>query len=591
MRERRRTFYVQAEIRAVIVVVRLPRDFGRDIEIFSDRRRGRLPFEASARPRIGAGYFTVAHGPSEINHRQQVAQREDGSSGSGHHIEHLKFRRIAGVAARHAQIAENELREKGEIEAQEKGNRSDASQKFRIQLAGNLGPPVVQTADVTHHRATDHDVVEVGDDEIGIVEMNVQAETREEETGEAANEKKTDEAEGVQHRSVVGNGTFVERGGPVEDFDGRGNGDQIAEQREGKRSVGGLASEEHVVGPDKEADYGDGDTGAGDKRIAKDGLAREGGNDFADDAHGRQNHNVDGRMRVKPKQVLEENGVAAKLRIEEAEVKHALHAGQQQSDGNHGCAQDENDAGGVLRPDEERQAEPGHARRAHGVHGDDKVQTGENGREAVDENAEDGGSDGGIGIDAAEWRVKGPASIQAAGGEGIEDEAATDEINVPAQKIYLGKGQILGTNHDGQKEITQDGWDGWEQEQEDHGHAVHGEELVVGFRSNQKALGREQVNANHGGERAANEEKESDRSEIQQSDALVVSGKKPRTDSVSGVEVVLARHLIHRCWCGAHAYFFPVAGAIPEPLAGTGCDCKDLTYEVSAIICSSVSCP
>src|SRR5882762_5060744 len=354
MRERRRTFYVQAEIRAIIVVVRLPSDFGRDIEILSDRRRGRLPFEASAWPGIGAGHFTVAHGPSEINHRQQVAEREDGSSGSGHHIEHLKFRRIAGVAAGHAQIAENELREEREIEAQKQSNRRNAGQKFRIQLAGDLGPPVVQSADVTHHRAANHDVVEVGDDEIGIVEMNVQAETREEETGEAADEEKTDEAEGVQHRSVVGNGAFVERGGPVEDFDRRRNGNEVAEQREGERGVGRLTGEEHVVGPDKEADYGDGDTGAGDKRIAKDGLAREGGNDFADNAHGRQNHDVDGGMRVKPEQVLEEDGVAAELRIEEAEVKHALHASEQQSDGDYGCAEDEDDAGGVLRPDEER---------------------------------------------------------------------------------------------------------------------------------------------------------------------------------------------------------------------------------------------
>src|SRR5882672_1622160 len=591
MRERRRTFYIQPEIRAVIVVVRLPGDLGRDIEIFSDRRRGRLPFEASTGPGIRAGYFTVAHGPSEINHRQQVAQREDGCSRRRHHIEHLKFRRIAGIAAGHAQVTKNELREKSKIEAQEKSNRSDAGQKFRIQLAGNLWPPVVQTADVTHHRSANHDVVEVGDDEISVVKMNVQAETGEEEAGEAADEKKTDEAEGVQHRGVVGNGAFVERGGPVKDFDRRRNGNEVAEQREGERRVGGLTGEKHVVGPNEEADYGDGDTGAGDKRIAKDGLAREGWDDFADDAHGRQNHDVDGGMGVKPEQVLEENRVAAELRIEEAEVKHALHASEQQSDGNYGCAEDENDAGGVLRPDEERQAEPGHARRAHGVDGDDEIQAGENGREAVDENAEDGGGDGGIGIDAAERRVKGPASIQAAGGKGIEDEAATDQVNVPAQKIYLGKGQILGANHDGQKEITQDGRDGWDQEEEDHGHAVHGEELVVGFRSDQKALGREQVNANHGGERAANEEKESDRSEIQQSDALMVSGKKPRTDSVSGVEVMLARHLIHRSWCGAHTYFFPVAGAIPEPLAGAGCDCKDLTYEVSAIICSSVSCP
>src|SRR6267142_3244992 len=189
MRKRRRTFYVQAEIRAVIVVVRLPGDLGRDIEIFSARRRGRLPFEASAGPGIRAGYFTVAHGPSEINHRQQVAQREDGCSRRRHNIEHLKFRRVAGIAPGHAQVTKNELREKREIEAQEKSDGRNAGQKFRIQLAGDLGPPVVQSADVTHHRAANHDVVKVGDDEISVVEMNVQAETREEEAGETADEE------------------------------------------------------------------------------------------------------------------------------------------------------------------------------------------------------------------------------------------------------------------------------------------------------------------------------------------------------------------------------------------------------------------
>src|SRR4029077_12254785 len=195
--------------------------------------------------------------------------------------------------------------------------------------------------------------------------------------------------------------------------------------------------------------------------------AREGGDDFADDAHGRQNHDVDSGMGIKPEQVLEENGVAAELGIEEAQVEHALHAGEEQGDGDHRSAEDEDDAGGVLRPDEEGQAEPGHAGRAHGVHGDDKVQAGENGRETVDKDAEDSGGNGGIRIDAAQRGVKGPAGIEAAGGEGVEDEAATDELDIPAQKIDFRKGQILGANHDGQEEIAQDGWNGRDQEKED----------------------------------------------------------------------------------------------------------------------------
>jgi hypothetical protein len=48
--------------------------------------------------------------------------------------------------------------------------------------------------------------------------------------------------------------------------------------------------------------------------------------DFADDAHAGQNHDVDRRMRVEPEHVLEQNGIAADGRVEDADVKAALQA-------------------------------------------------------------------------------------------------------------------------------------------------------------------------------------------------------------------------------------------------------------------------
>ena len=75
---------------------------------------------------------------------------------------------------------------------------------------------------------------------------------------------------------------------------------------------------------------------------------------------------------------------------------------------------------------------------------------------------------------------------------------------------------------------------------------MHGEELVVGFRSDQRARGSQQVDANHGGENAADEEEECDGNEIQKGDALVVGGEQPRTNAVTGVEIVIAWHLISR---------------------------------------------
>src|SRR5258708_39527044 len=147
----------------------------------------------------------------------------------------------------------------------------------------------------------------MGDHEIGVVDMNVQAQAGEEQAGEAANQKKSDEAERVEHRRVPGDRALVKGGGPVESLDRRGDGHQIAEERKRKRGVGGFASNEHVVRPDEKTDDRDGDARSGDEGVSEDGLARESGNNFADHAHGGKNHDVHGGMRIKPEKVLKED--------------------------------------------------------------------------------------------------------------------------------------------------------------------------------------------------------------------------------------------------------------------------------------------
>ena len=132
-----------------------------------------------------------------------------------------------------------------------------------------------------------------------------------------------------------------------------------------------------MVRPNDEADDGNTDTRSSDKAIAENRFANEGWNDFADYAHGRKNHDVHSRVRVEPEKVLEENRIAAVRRIEKAEVEHALEAGEKQRDGDNGRAENHDQAGGVMRPDEQRQAEPGHAGSAHGMDGDKKIEAGE----------------------------------------------------------------------------------------------------------------------------------------------------------------------------------------------------------------------
>src|SRR5271163_1774341 len=108
------------------------------------------------------------------------------------------------IAAWHPQVAENKLREKCQIESYEQNYGGDACQKFRIHSAGDLGPPEVQSADVSHYSAAHHNVMKMGNHEVGVVQMNVQPQAGEEQAGQAADQKKPDEAQRVEHGRIVG---------------------------------------------------------------------------------------------------------------------------------------------------------------------------------------------------------------------------------------------------------------------------------------------------------------------------------------------------------------------------------------------------
>ena len=77
------------------------------------------------------------------------------------------------VAPRHPQISENELRQERQIEADEDEERAEPGPPLWIHPAGDLRPPVVKRSEVSHHRAAHHDVVEVGDDEVGVRDVDV----------------------------------------------------------------------------------------------------------------------------------------------------------------------------------------------------------------------------------------------------------------------------------------------------------------------------------------------------------------------------------------------------------------------------------
>ena len=75
--------------------------------------------------------------------------------------------------------------------------------------------------------------------------------------------------------------------------------------------VNRLAADKHVMAPDQKTEHGDRHARERNERVTEDLLSRETGDQFADHAHAGQNHDVNGRMRVEPEEVLEQNRIAA----------------------------------------------------------------------------------------------------------------------------------------------------------------------------------------------------------------------------------------------------------------------------------------
>jgi hypothetical protein len=135
------------------------------------------------------------------------------------------------------------------------------------------------------------------------------------------------------------------------------------------------------MSPDEKSKDSNGYARTGDETISEYRFSSKGGDQFADNAHGGQHHDVNDWVRIKPEEMLKENRIAAESGIKETKMKDAFQGDERKGNGDHGSRENENYAGGIQRPDKKRQAKPSQARRAHGVDRDYKVEAGR-----IDEN-------------------------------------------------------------------------------------------------------------------------------------------------------------------------------------------------------------
>ena len=171
------------------------------------------------------------------------------------------------------------------------------------------------------------------------------------------------------------------------------------------------------------------------------------------------------------------------------------------------------------------------------MNGHDEVQPGKDGAEPRDKNGQSGRDDVSVQVVRAQRSGKGPARIHAAQGERCQHEYAADDVQIPAQQVDLRKRQVFSAYHDRDQEISDGCRDRGHQEQEDHDDAVHGEQLVIGVRRHQIGRRSQQLETDQPRHRAADEEEERNRDQIQDRDALVISRQQPALQAVFLVEI------------------------------------------------------
>ena len=346
-----------------------------------------------------------------------------------------------------------------------------------------------------------------------------------------------------QHRRREPQRAAPHGGYPGEDLDPGGHGDDHGRGSEVGLHVHAHADRIHVVRPDHEADHADRDHGVGHAEIAEDRLAREGRDDLADDAEGRQNHDVDFGMAEEPEQVLEEDRVAAALGHKERGAEVAV--GEQHGDGTgeHRHGEKQQERGHQHRPYEQRHLVHGHAGRAHVEDRGDEVDRTQERAGAGQMQGKYAHVDRGVGVadDRGQRRIGGPAAAEAAG-ERREDQQGERRHDQPEADVVEPRERHVGRpDHQRHHPVAEAADQRRHDEEKDHGQAVRGDQHIehVVIAAEDLVARHHQLGTEHHRHEHANDAGTEREAQIERADVLVVGRIEPAPPPGRGVGVMV----------------------------------------------------
>ena len=229
------------------------------------------------------------------------------------------------------------LRPEAKVEANERHRTVQTSEPFMQHPTRELWIPVINRGEDHEHRATEDDVVEVGNHEVGVMHVDVEWHLGQCNSCDATQNEIHDESAGEQHGAVECDAPSPNRGKPVEEFDARGNGDECCGDGEEQSHPGWCSAGEHMVRPNNQSQPNNCHDRIHHRDVTEQWFASMHGENFADQSEGWQHHDVYSWMRIKPEKVLINNDISTQPWIEESCVSNNVKAEKYEGSSQYRC--------------------------------------------------------------------------------------------------------------------------------------------------------------------------------------------------------------------------------------------------------------
>ncbi len=118
-------------------------------------------------------------------------------------------------------------------------------------------------------------------------------------------------------------------------------------------------------------------------------------------------------------------------------------------------------------------------------------------------------------------------------GKAAVHKQAAEQENPKAERVQLGEGHVAGTDHQGDDEVSDPNRER-HNHQENHGGAVHGEQLIVSVAAEELCVRLGQLDAHQQSEDSRDEEIDGRGNNIKDTDTFVIHRGQPAQETIPG---------------------------------------------------------